>query len=69
MKCTKDWYLDGKLIFQKNWNYPVKNHQINGDKNIQAFQISSGSLDDENSILVWFWSGSEYFEIKYLNTI
>lgn len=67
MECKKDWYLDGKLIFQKGWNYPIENHQMNGDKNIQAFKISNGG-HDENNICVWFWSGSEYFEIDYLNT-
>ena len=66
MKCKKDWYLNGRLIFQKNWNYPVKDYQIDGDKNIQAFKISKVSLDDEDSIYIWFWSGSEYFEIDYL---
>jgi hypothetical protein len=66
MKCKKDWYLGGKLIFQKGWNYPVKDHQINGDKKIQGFKICNGDPEDEDSLGVWFWSGSDYFDIDYL---
>jgi len=69
MECKKDWYLNNVIIFEKGWHYPIKDHHMDGDKNIQAFQISSGSLDDEDSLLIWFWSGSDYFEIEYLNIL
>lgn len=61
--CKKDWYLDGNLIFKKDISYSIIDHHIDGDKKIKAFQITDAYNDGYN---IWFWSGSSYFKIDYL---
>jgi hypothetical protein len=66
MKCIKDWYLNGELIYKNGWNYPVVYEIIHGDKRIIGYKIASENVDSEEARFIWFWSGSEYFDIPFL---
>ena len=59
--------LKWQINIQKELDLPIEDHKMDGDKNIQAFRISNGDHDEDN-ISVWFWRGSEYFEIDCLNS-
>jgi hypothetical protein len=59
--CIKDWYMNGKLIFKEEWEYPVLEKHFNGDMKIIGYKIQ---VEDEFGI--WFWSGSDYFDIPHI---
>ena len=61
IKCIKDWTLNNKLIFKKNWNYPYIEEKINVDTRIKSLLV----CNDE--IRIWFHSGSEYFNIDFID--
>jgi hypothetical protein len=66
MKCIKDWYYNDNLVFKKGWTYPTLDEKIDGDRKIIGYKIASGDIEDEDTIGIWFWSGSEYFDIPFL---
>lgn len=68
MKCLKNWKMnDGYLLFQKDREYATLGTYINGDTNIVGYKVLGEKqikgTNNFEQVYVWFYSGSEYFEI------
>ena len=60
IECKKDWKLNNTSMFIKGKKYQIRDIYMDGDRKIQAYKIGIQSCE------IWFWSGSDYFEISYL---
>ena len=63
LKCIKTWCIDGQMYFKKGWMYPVVDYFLS-ELAVKGYKvIPCGIEDQEDYVGVWFYTGSEYFEI------
>lgn len=65
IECIKDWIINGVVIFEKGEFYPYKNFELNGDNRTKGYKM----YEDTYGFKIWFWSGSEYFNIDYIGNL